>query len=110
MNHPEGNTAIFTIYNKIRENRWRGTVVINAEDTDIYVQAEYVSQNVSGKLLIKKKNIYVGSRTLCTIVMPDIILQSHVVTGCEQNWFLWPLGKKSYKKSYEKLRSKSSVT
>ena len=95
---------------KIRENRWRGAVVIDAEDTDIYVQAAYVSQNVSGELLIKKKNIYVGSRTLFTTVMPDVIIQSHVVTGCEQNWFLWSWGKKTYKKSYEKLRSKSSVT
>ena len=88
------DTVMFTIYYKIRENRWRGTIVIDAEDTDIYVQAAYVSQNVSGKLLIKKKNIYVGSRTLFTTVMPDVIIQPHVVTGCEQNWFLWMWEKK----------------
>ena len=56
----EADTAIFTIYSKIRKNEWKGTVVISAEDTDLYVQAAYVSQKVSGKLLIKKKNIYVN--------------------------------------------------
>ena len=74
LNHVEADTAIFTIYNKIRENGWKGTVVIDAEDTDIYVQAVYVSQKVSGELLIKKKNIYVESRTLFTIAMAHVIM------------------------------------
>ena len=37
LNHVEADTAIFTIYNKIRENGWKGSVVIDAEDTDGYV-------------------------------------------------------------------------
>ena len=56
LNHVEADTAVFTIYNKIRESSWKGTGAINAEDTDIYVQAAYVSQKVSVELLIKKKN------------------------------------------------------
>ena len=57
LSHAEADTALFTIYNKLRENGCAGTVVIDAEDTDIYVQAAYVSQHVSGELLIKNKNI-----------------------------------------------------
>ena len=57
LNHVEADTAIFTIYNKIRESGWKGTVVFDAEDTDIYVQAAYVSKKVSEELLINKKNI-----------------------------------------------------
>ena len=48
LNHVEADEVIFTIYNKIRENGWKGTVVIDVEDTDIYVQAAYVSQKISG--------------------------------------------------------------
>ena len=44
LNYAEADTTIFTICNKIRENGLRGTVVISGENTDIYVQAAYVSQ------------------------------------------------------------------
>ena len=57
LSHAEADTALFMIYNKLCENGWTGTFVIDAEDTDIYVQAAYVSQIVSGELLIKKKNM-----------------------------------------------------
>ena len=32
LNHVKADTVNFTIYNKIGENGWKGTVVINAED------------------------------------------------------------------------------
>ena len=57
LNHVEGDTAIFTIYNKICECGQRGTVIIDVEDIEIDVQAIYVSQKVFCKLLIKKKKI-----------------------------------------------------
>ena len=58
LNHVEADTVIFSICNKIHENWWKGTVVIDAEDTDTYIQAAYVSQKVSGEQLIKKKKTY----------------------------------------------------
>ena len=81
LNHVEEDTAIFTIYNKIRENGRKGTVVIDAEDINIYLQAAYVSQKVPGELLIKKNNIYVDSRTLFTTAVAHVIIQLHVMTG-----------------------------
>ena len=62
----EGDTTIFTICNKIRENGRRETIVIDAGDTDIYVQTACVSQKVSGEILTKKNNIYVDNQTLFT--------------------------------------------
>ena len=47
LNHTEVDTAIFTIYNKIRENGGRENVAIHAKDTNIYVQGAYVSRKVS---------------------------------------------------------------
>ena len=58
LKHVEADTVIFSICNKIHENWWKGTVVIDAEDTDTYIQAAYVSQKVSGEQLIKKKKTY----------------------------------------------------
>ena len=43
LQHAEADTAIFTIYYNVRENSWQGPVLIDAEDTDIYIQASYVS-------------------------------------------------------------------
>ena len=54
--------------------------LIDAEDTDIYVQAAYVSQKVSGELLIRKKNIYVDSRTLFTTAMAHVTVITTVVS------------------------------
>ena len=56
LNHVEGDTAIFTIYNKICVCGQRGTVIIDV-DIEIDVQAIYVSQKVFCELLIKKKKI-----------------------------------------------------
>ena len=65
MNHVEADTAIFTIHNDSGENGWEETVVIDAEDTNIYAQPAYVLQKVSGELLIENKNIYVVIAELC---------------------------------------------
>ena len=94
LNHVKADTAIFTIYNKISENGWKGTVVIDAEDTDIYVQVAYVSQKVSGERLIKKKNTYIDSRALFTTAMAHVIIQLHVMTGCDHNCGFYGHGKK----------------
>ena len=65
MNHVEADTAICTIHNDSGENGWEETVVIDAEDTNIYAQPAYVLQKVSGELLIENKNIYVVIAELC---------------------------------------------
>ena len=53
--HTESDTALFTIYNSIRAAGYLKQVVMDTEDTDNYIQAAYVSNKVSGPMLIKQK-------------------------------------------------------
>ena len=57
LNRAKADTVIFTIYNKIRENGARGNVAIHAKDTDIYIQAAYVSRKERslGNILSRKR-------------------------------------------------------
>ena len=100
LNLAEEDTAIFTINSKIRENGWKKTVVIDAEDTSIYVLGAYVSQKVSGKLLIKNF-VYHCNGYYYTVTCYDCLWS--------QQWSM-DVVKNSYKKSQEKLWSKSFVT
>ena len=83
MNHAEADTALFTIYYQVRENGWKGTIVIDAQNTDIYVQASYVLHEISGRLLIKRKHSYIDCKTLLSSEMAEVIIQLHVMTGCD---------------------------
>ena len=49
FNHPEADTTIFGIYARLWDG-YEGPVIIDSEDTDVYVQAAYVAKNVPGKL------------------------------------------------------------
>ena len=60
----------------MRENGWQGPVLIDAEDTDIYIQASYVSHEIEGKLLIRRKQIFV----YCRSMLSDKISFLRVVT------------------------------
>ena len=42
--HPEADTMLLSAYAKVRASKYTGTVVLDCEDTDVYVQAAYVSQ------------------------------------------------------------------
>ena len=51
--HAEADTALFTIYNSIRAAGYINSVILDTEDTDNNIQAAYVSNKVSGSMLIK---------------------------------------------------------
>ena len=69
LSHAKVDTVIFTIYNKIRESLWRKTVVIHAEDTDIYVQVAYLWGTS-----YQEKEKYVGTWTLFITAIPDVVI------------------------------------
>ena len=46
--HPEADTMLLSAYAKVRASKYTGPVVLDCEDTDVYVQAAYVSQQVRG--------------------------------------------------------------
>ena len=48
--HAEADTAMFYIYSVLRAQGYTKTVILDTEDTDNYVQASYVSHQISGVL------------------------------------------------------------
>ena len=60
-NEVEADTIILSAYANLRES-CDGAVIIESEDTGVYVQAGYVTHNLTDDLFIKK-------RTLCLRVV-----------------------------------------
>ena len=94
INHAEADTVLLTLYNQLRINEYDGAVIIDSEDTDVYVQAAYVSNMVEGQLLIKRKKVYVDCRTFLPRDVSEIIIPLHVMTGCDHNCGFYGRGKK----------------
>ena len=74
----EADTMILSTYAKLREY-YNGTVIINSEDTDLYVQGAYVAHNLQGNL-IKNKNTLFKCTDLVTGNISNMLLQFHVIT------------------------------
>ena len=70
-------------------------MIIDSEDTDVYVQACYVANHVDGELLIKHKNTYLDCKGLVTPDIAEIIIQLHAITGCDHNSGFYEHEKKS---------------
>ena len=45
LKHPEADTMLLSIYAKLRMDTVSDIVVLDSEDTDVYVQAAYVSSS-----------------------------------------------------------------
>ena len=70
-------------------------VVIDAGDTDAYVAAAAISQQLPGMLCIKRKKETVLCRGLVSEEMADCIVQLHCITGCDANYRFYGKGKSS---------------
>ena len=57
----EADTVILSVYAKLRKS-YNGIVIIDSEDSDVYVRAAYVALNLS-YLLIKNKNTLLSALT-----------------------------------------------
>ena len=57
--HPEADTMLLSAYAKVRTQNYNESVVLDSEDTDVYVQAAYVSHQIQGDQLIKRKNEFI---------------------------------------------------
>ncbi|KAG7165943.1 hypothetical protein Hamer_G011858 [Homarus americanus] len=60
-------------------------VILDTEDTDIYVQAAYDAQQISGVLCLKWKTQFITSRNLGDEEMMACIIPLYVLTGCDHN-------------------------
>ena len=65
--YPEADTMMLSAYAKLRTGNINGAVVLDSEDTDVYVQAAYLSQQLPGDLLIKHKHVFIN----CCAMLPD---------------------------------------
>ena len=92
--HPEADTILLSAYAKLRTGNHTGAVVLDSEDTDVYVQAAYVSQQVRGDLLIKHKHTLINCRHMLSKEVADVIIPLHVITGSDHTSGFYGHGKK----------------
>ena len=94
FNQVEADTMMLTAYANIRQYGYSHQVVIDTEDTYVYVQAAYVSQQVEGDLFIRRKSSFV----ICSNMLPEniakIIIPAHVITGTGHTSGFFGHGKK----------------
>ena len=58
----EADTVILSVYAKLRKS-YNGIVIIDSEDSDVYVRAACVALNLLSYLLIKNKNTLLSALT-----------------------------------------------
>ena len=85
---------ILSAYAKLRES-YNGTVIIDSEDTDVYVQAAYVAHNLPGDLLIKNENTLFKCTDLVSSNIANVLIPFHVITGYDHTSGCYGRRKKS---------------
>ena len=90
----EADTIMFSIYHIIRSTDQDTMVVIDATDTDCYVQAAAISQKIQGPLALKRKRQIISCHDLCPPNLAKIIVQFYTMTGCDSNNGFYGHGKR----------------
>lgn len=94
----EADTMLFSANATLRKNDYTCAVIIDSEDTDVYVQAIYVSQQLPGDLFIKHKHYLFNCREMVSNEMADIIIPLHILTGCDHTSGFFGHGKNRFLK------------
>ena len=81
----EADPMILSAYAKLREF-CNGTVIIDSEDTDGYVQAAYVAHDFLDDLLIKNKNTLFTCTDLVSSNIAYVLIPLHVITRCDHTF------------------------
>ena len=92
--HPEADTMLLSAYAKLRSGDYTGVVVLDSEDTDVYVQAAFVVHQLRGDLLITRKHALINCRAMLSEEVADIIISLHVITGSDHTSGFYGHGKK----------------
>ena len=80
------------------------SVIIDSEDTDVYVQAAYVSLQGEGELFMKhKSSLYNCSQTLDEDTA-KVIIPLQILTGCEYISGFYGHGKKAILDKVQKMQ------
>ena len=93
----EADTIILSVYAKLRES-YNGTVIINSENTDVYVLA---ALDLLGYLLIKNKSTLFKCTDLVSSNIPNVLIPFQVINGCDPTSGFYGRGQKSV---FEKLQ------
>ena len=91
----EADTMMLTGYNIIRVKGDVDDVIIDSEDSDVSVQAAYVSKKLPGNLLIKNKLALIKSKEDVSDEMAEVVIALYELTGSDGH------GKK---KAFEKAK------
>ena len=94
IRHAEADTILLSIYASLRANGNTKAVIIDSEDTDVYVQAAYVSHNVVGELFIKRKSVLVNCQDMLPEIVAKIIIPLHIISGSDHTSAFFGHGKK----------------
>ncbi|KAG1677198.1 Echinoderm microtubule-associated protein-like [Nymphon striatum] len=94
FNHTEADTMIFGIYAKLRAV-YTQPIIIDSEDTDVYIQAAYVAKRTTGKMYIKRKKHLIDCTTLVDNEVADSIIAAHVISGSDHSSGFYHKGKAS---------------
>ena len=86
---------LFTAYSVVRNQNPTSPVIIGSEDTDVYVQAAFVSINIQGALYIKKKSSLVNCSTMLPEIVAESIIAAHFITGSDHTSGFYGHGKRS---------------
>ena len=92
--HLEADTMLLSAYAKLMAENSKEVVVLDREDTDVYVQAAYVSHQLQGNLLIKRKNEYISCSAMLSEDVANVIILLHVITGSDHTSSFFGHGKK----------------
>jgi len=86
---------IFYIYSQIGKAGITDAVVIDAEDTDVFVLSFYATYKTEGIIAIKQKKDIINCRELCSQDNVDILITLHIHTGSGTTSGFFGHGKKT---------------
>ena len=92
--HSQADTVPFSAYAVLRDSNSTGPVVIDAVDTDAYVAAAVLWQQLASMVCIKTKQQTILSRGLLADKSTGCNVQLHCMTGCDANSGFYGKGKK----------------
>ena len=93
--HYEAETMLISACAKIRASDSQIAVVLDSEDTDVYVQAVFVAHTLEGDLFIKRKNEFINCRAMLSADVANSIIPLHIITGSDHTSGFYGHGKKN---------------
>ena len=72
FNQCEADTIMLSFYVALRASGYNDPVVIDATDTDVYIQAAAVSHDIPGVICIKKKNLFSAEACAQMRTLPNV--------------------------------------